>query len=109
MSGESAEPADTRNDQAGEDIKTEDISDSPQSVVNRKNCHLTPGSSASGGQLSGDLPTLHPLQQLVLVPGSHLPPTSQFLLSQTQPGHQGTADKIMQSSLSITLQQSMTF
>ncbi|MGH0162310.1 UNVERIFIED_CONTAM: hypothetical protein FKN15_042554 [Acipenser sinensis] len=34
-------------------IKTEDISDSPQSVVNRKNCHLTPGSSASGGQLSG--------------------------------------------------------
>ncbi|XP_058865770.1 POU domain, class 2, transcription factor 3-like isoform X3 [Acipenser ruthenus] len=97
MSGESAEPADTRNDQAGDErngldftrhIKTEDISDSPQSVVNRKNCHLTPGSSASGGQLSGDLPTLHPLQQLVLVPGSHLPPTSQFLLSQTQPGHQ---------------------
>lgn len=32
--------------------------------------------------------SLHPLQQLVLVPG-HLQSVSQFLLSQTQPGQQG--------------------
>ncbi|XP_036718437.1 POU domain, class 2, transcription factor 3 isoform X5 [Balaenoptera musculus] len=41
-----------------------------------------------GNQMSGDVTSLHPLQQLVLVPG-HLQSVSQFLLSQTQPGQQG--------------------
>ena len=35
-----------------------------------------------------DMTSLHPLQQLVLVPG-HLQSVSQFLLSQTQSGQQG--------------------
>lgn len=35
-----------------------------------------------------DVTPLHPLQQLVLVPG-HLQSVSQFLLSQSQPGQQG--------------------
>lgn len=35
-----------------------------------------------------DVTSLHPLQQLVLVPG-HLQSVSQFLLSQTQPGQPG--------------------
>ncbi|KPP56316.1 POU domain, class 2, transcription factor 3-like, partial [Scleropages formosus] len=35
-----------------------------------------------------DLTSLHPLQQLVLVPGSHLSSSSPFLLSQTQSSHQ---------------------
>ncbi|MBN3300446.1 PO2F3 factor, partial [Amia calva] len=69
-------------------IKTEDINDSPHSVSSHKTCHLTQGASMSGGQLSGDLPSLHPLQSLVLVPGSHLSSSSPFLLSQTQTGHQ---------------------
>ncbi|XP_018610706.2 POU domain, class 2, transcription factor 3 isoform X2 [Scleropages formosus] len=64
-------------------IKTEEIGDSPSSP-NSKTCHLTQGSSIC----TGDLPHLLPLQQLVLVPGSHLPPSSSFLLSQTQTGHQ---------------------
>ncbi|XP_066566264.1 POU domain, class 2, transcription factor 3 isoform X2 [Amia ocellicauda] len=97
MSGEAVEPAETRNDQAEDErngldftrqIKTEDINDSPHSVSSHKTCHLTQGASMSGGQLSGDLPSLHPLQSLVLVPGSHLSSSSPFLLSQTQTGHQ---------------------
>ncbi|XP_058239402.1 POU domain, class 2, transcription factor 3 isoform X3 [Hemibagrus wyckioides] len=35
-----------------------------------------------------DLPSLHPLPQLVLMPGSHLSSSSPFLLSQAQTGHQ---------------------
>ncbi|XP_059563592.1 POU domain, class 2, transcription factor 3 isoform X2 [Myotis daubentonii] len=41
-----------------------------------------------------DLPSLHPLQQLVLVPG-HLQSVSQFLLSQTQPGQQGLQPNLL--------------
>ncbi|MEE6515840.1 hypothetical protein FKM82_024932 [Ascaphus truei] len=53
-----------------------------------------------GGQMSGDMTSLHPLQQLVLVP-SHLQSASQFLLSQTQPGQQG----LLQSNLLSLPQQ----
>ncbi|XP_063798008.1 POU domain, class 2, transcription factor 3 isoform X2 [Pseudophryne corroboree] len=42
----------------------------------------------SGGQMPGDMTSLHSLQQLVLVP-SHLQSASQFLLSQSQPVQQG--------------------
>ncbi|CAN2387894.1 POU domain [Pristimantis euphronides] len=41
-----------------------------------------------GGQMSGDMTSLHSLQQLVLVP-SHLQSASQYLLSQSQPVQQG--------------------
>ncbi|KAJ8347567.1 hypothetical protein SKAU_G00261560 [Synaphobranchus kaupii] len=99
MSGEPVEPTETHSEQADNEqhglnftrqIKTEDI-ESSHAV---KTCHLTQGSPISGAQLTGvwphpeDLPSLHPLQQLVLVPGSHLSSTSPFLLSQTQTGHQ---------------------
>ncbi|XP_049713162.1 POU domain, class 2, transcription factor 3 isoform X3 [Elephas maximus indicus] len=48
----------------------------------------------SGNQMSGDMTSLHPLQQLVLVP-SHLQSVSQFLLSQTQPGQQGLQPNLL--------------
>ncbi|XP_062342107.1 POU domain, class 2, transcription factor 3 isoform X1 [Osmerus eperlanus] len=66
-------------------IKTEDMNDSPHSVTSLKTCHLTQGSPVHGGQLSGELPSLHTMQQLVLMPGAH---PSSFLLSQTQTNHQ---------------------
>ncbi|XP_060768298.1 POU domain, class 2, transcription factor 3 isoform X1 [Neoarius graeffei] len=69
-------------------IKTEDLNDSPHSASSHKTCHLTQGSPAPTGQLPGDLPSLHPLPQLVLMSGSHLSSSSPFLLSQAQTGHQ---------------------
>ncbi|KAM9768309.1 POU domain, class 2, transcription factor 3 isoform 3-T3 [Dama dama] len=47
-----------------------------------------------GNQMSGDMASLHSLQQLVLVPG-HLQSVSQFLLSQTQPGQQGLQPNLL--------------
>ncbi|KAI4564680.1 hypothetical protein MJT46_019768 [Ovis ammon polii x Ovis aries] len=47
-----------------------------------------------GNQMSGDMASLHPLQQLVLVPG-HLQSVSQFLLSQSQPGQQGLQPNLL--------------
>ncbi|KAL4608648.1 POU domain, class 2, transcription factor 3-like isoform X1 [Arapaima gigas] len=83
-------------------IKTEETGDSPNSpnsILQQKTCHLTQGSPVCTGQLTGDLPPLHPLQQLVLVPGSHLPPSSSFLLSQSQTGHQGKLLPLLQQNL----------
>uniref|UniRef100_W5KJ42 POU domain protein n=1 Tax=Astyanax mexicanus TaxID=7994 RepID=W5KJ42_ASTMX len=68
-------------------IKTEDLNDSPHSNSSHKACHLTQVSPVPTGQLPG-LPSLHPLPQLVLMSGSHLTPSSSFLLSQAQPTHQ---------------------
>ncbi|KAL3043052.1 hypothetical protein OYC64_020879 [Pagothenia borchgrevinki] len=68
-------------------IKTEQIIDSPHSVAALKTCHL-PQSSA-GGQLPGELTSLHSMQQLVLMPPSHLTAPSPFLLSQSPTSHQG--------------------
>nr|XP_005988157.1 PREDICTED: POU domain, class 2, transcription factor 3 isoform X2 [Latimeria chalumnae] len=70
-------------------IKTEDLSNSHQSSVSHQTCHLSQGPPMlrPGGQITGDLPHLQSLQQLVLVPG-HLPTAPQFLLSQTQSGQQ---------------------
>ncbi|XP_061105732.1 POU domain, class 2, transcription factor 3 isoform X2 [Conger conger] len=124
MSGEPVEPTEphseqTDNEQNGlnftRQIKTEDI-ESPHAV---KTCHLTQGTPISGAQLTGDLPPLHPLQQLVLVPGSHLSSSSPFLLSQTQSGHQALLQQNLlslppqsqsgllqhQSGISLTTQQ----
>ncbi|XP_005172050.1 POU domain, class 2, transcription factor 3 isoform X1 [Danio rerio] len=70
-------------------IKTENLNDSPHSGSSHKTCHLTQGSPLPPGQLTGEMPSLHPLPQLVLMPGSHLSSPSSFLLSQAQSGHQG--------------------
>ncbi|XP_075047367.1 POU domain, class 2, transcription factor 3 isoform X2 [Mixophyes fleayi] len=69
-------------------IKTEDFSETLQSGIPHRPCHLPQGSLMSGGQMPGDMTSLHSLQQLVLVP-SHLQSASQFLLSQPQPVQQG--------------------
>ncbi|XP_069804657.1 POU domain, class 2, transcription factor 3 isoform X1 [Dendropsophus ebraccatus] len=69
-------------------IKTEDFSETLQSGIPHRPCHLTQGSIMGGGQMPGDMTSLHSLQQLVLVP-SHLQPASQFLLTQSQPVQQG--------------------
>ncbi|CAH2319474.1 POU domain, class 2, transcription factor 3 [Pelobates cultripes] len=83
-------------------IKTEDFSESLQSGIPPRPCHISQGSVMNGGQMPGDMTTLHPLQQLVLVP-SHLQSASQFLLSQSQPGQQGI---LQPNLLSIPQQQS---
>ncbi|KAK0148783.1 POU domain, class 2, transcription factor 3 [Merluccius polli] len=83
-------------------IKTEDINDSHHSVLSLKTCHPTQGSAIGlpGGQLTGELPSLHTMQQLVLMPPSHLssPP---YLLSQTQTSHQAF---LQQNLLSLPTQ-----
>ncbi|XP_072809860.1 POU domain, class 2, transcription factor 3 isoform X1 [Vicugna pacos] len=81
--------------EADERIKTEDLSDSLQQTLSHRPCHLSQGPAMMpGNQMSGDVPSLHPLQQLVLVPG-HLQSVSQFLLSQTQPGQQGLQPNLL--------------
>ncbi|KAM9080235.1 POU domain, class 2, transcription factor 3 isoform 1-T1 [Megaptera novaeangliae] len=89
----------TGNDRNGLDfnrqIKTEDLSDSLQQTLSHRPCHLSQGPAMMpGNQMSGDVASLHPLQQLVLVPG-HLQSVSQFLLSQTQPGQQGLQSNLL--------------
>ncbi|XP_075403956.1 POU domain, class 2, transcription factor 3 [Tenrec ecaudatus] len=76
-------------------IKTEDLSDSLQQALAHRSCHLPPGPTMMpGNQMSGDVTSLHPLQQLVLVP-SHLQSVPQFLLSQSQPGQQGLQPNLL--------------
>lgn len=69
-------------------IKTEDFSEALQPGIPHRPCHLSQGSIMGGGQMTGDMASIHSLQQLVLVP-SHLQSASQFLLSQAQPVQQG--------------------
>ncbi|XP_006148854.1 POU domain, class 2, transcription factor 3 [Tupaia chinensis] len=117
MSGDVADPTDARgalsqvepgNDRNGLDfsrqIKTEDLSDSLQQTLSHRPCHLSQGPTMMpGNQMSGvnthsvcqDMASLHPLQQLVLVPGGHLQSVSQFLLSQSQPGQQGLQPNLL--------------
>ncbi|XP_042088928.1 POU domain, class 2, transcription factor 3 isoform X3 [Ovis aries] len=108
MSGDVADSTDaqsalsqveTGNDRNGLDfnrqIKTEDLSDSLQQTLSHRPCHLSQGPAMMpGNQMSGDMASLHPLQQLVLVPG-HLQSVSQFLLSQSQPGQQGLQPNLL--------------
>nr|XP_019941019.1 PREDICTED: POU domain, class 2, transcription factor 3 [Paralichthys olivaceus] len=68
-------------------IKTENINDSHH-LGSLKTCHLTQGSPMPGGQLPGELTSLHTMQGLVLMPPSHLPSPSSFLLSQGPTNHQ---------------------
>uniref|UniRef100_A0A8C1R879 POU domain protein n=1 Tax=Cyprinus carpio TaxID=7962 RepID=A0A8C1R879_CYPCA len=85
-------------------IKTENLNDSPHSGSSHKTCHLTQGSPVPGGHLTGELPSLHPLPQLVLMSGSHLSSPSSFLLSQAQSGHQA----LLQPNLLSLPSQSQT-
>ncbi|XP_076017297.1 POU domain, class 2, transcription factor 3 [Genypterus blacodes] len=82
-------------------IKTEDISDLHHSASILKTCHLTQGSAGNGGQLSGELASLHTMQQLVLMPPSHLSSPSSFLLSQNSSSHQAL---LQQNLLSLPSQ-----
>ncbi|KAE8592293.1 hypothetical protein XENTR_v10018715 [Xenopus tropicalis] len=85
----------------GKQIKTEDFSEALQSGIPHRPCHLSQGSMIGGGQMSGEMTSLHPLQQLVLVP-SHLQPASPYLLSQSQSGQQGL---LQPNHLSLSQQQ----
>ncbi|XP_064159262.1 POU domain, class 2, transcription factor 3-like [Anguilla rostrata] len=110
MSGEPVEPTDAPNEQADErngldfarQIKTEDLNTSSPA---HKTCFLTQESPKPNEHLTVDLPPLHPLQQLVLVPGSHLPSSSPFLLSQTQNGHQALLSLPSQSQSGLLQHQ----
>nr|XP_008111971.1 PREDICTED: POU domain, class 2, transcription factor 3 [Anolis carolinensis] len=65
-------------------IKTEDLSDSLQAAIPSRSSHLPQGPSMMpGGQITGDMSSLHTLQQLVQVPG-HVQSVPFFLLSQSQ-------------------------
>ncbi|XP_051949207.1 POU domain, class 2, transcription factor 3 [Xyrauchen texanus] len=97
MSTDAVEQTESQHEQAdieqngidfSRQIKTENLNDSPHSGSSHKTCHLTQGSPVPGGQLTGELSSLHSLPQLVLMPGSHLSSPSSFLLSQAQSGHQ---------------------
>ncbi|XP_037603644.1 POU domain, class 2, transcription factor 3 isoform X2 [Sebastes umbrosus] len=82
-------------------IKTEDINDSHHSAATLKTCHLTQSSPVPGGQLSGEHTSLHTMQQLVLMPPSHLSSPSPFLLSQSPTSHQAL---LQQNLLSLPCQ-----
>ncbi|XP_022050037.1 POU domain, class 2, transcription factor 3 [Acanthochromis polyacanthus] len=106
MSADAVEQSDAPADQAGKDrngidfsrqIKTEDINDPPHSTATLKTCHLTQSSPVHGGQLTGELTSLHTMQQLVLMPPSHLSSPSPFLLSQSPSSHQA----LLQQNLSL--------
>ncbi|XP_053702957.1 POU domain, class 2, transcription factor 3 isoform X1 [Synchiropus splendidus] len=97
QSDASAEHADPRGIDFNRHIKTEDINDSAHSAAALKTCHLTQSAALPGGQMSGDLTSLHPMQQLVLMPTSHLPSTPPFLISQNHTGHQSLLQQNMLS------------
>ncbi|TKS83262.1 POU domain, class 2, transcription factor 3 [Collichthys lucidus] len=95
MSADTVEQSEAQAEQAEQNgidfnrqIKTEDLHDSSHSGSTLKTCHLTQSSPMPGGQLSGELTSLHPMQQLVLMPPSHLSSSSSFLLSQSPTSHQ---------------------
>ncbi|XP_041863602.1 POU domain, class 2, transcription factor 3 [Melanotaenia boesemani] len=94
-----AEQAEQNGIDFSRQIKTEDINDSPPSTL--KTCHLTQSSPVHGSQLSGELTSLHPM---VLMPPSHLPSPSPFLLSQSPSSHQA----LLQPNLLSLPSQSQT-
>uniref|UniRef100_A0A8C2ZP16 POU domain protein n=1 Tax=Cyclopterus lumpus TaxID=8103 RepID=A0A8C2ZP16_CYCLU len=81
-------------------IQKEEVHDSPHSAATLKTCHLTQSSPGPGGQLSGELTSLHTMQQL-LMPPSHLASPSPFLLSQSPTSHQAL---LQQNLLSLPCQ-----
>ncbi|KAM9331967.1 POU domain, class 2, transcription factor 3 isoform 1-T2 [Pholidichthys leucotaenia] len=113
MSAEAAEhteaPAE-QTEQNGIDfsrqIKTEDLNDSPHSTTTLRTCHLTQSPPVHGGQLSGELTSLHSMQQLVLMPPAHLSSPTPFLLSQSPTSHQAL---LQQNLLSLPGQSQNSF
>ncbi|XP_053123831.1 POU domain, class 2, transcription factor 2 isoform X3 [Hemicordylus capensis] len=79
----------------GTKIKAEDPAEmpptpAPASAPPAQQPHLPQAQlMLAGSQLAGDIQQLLQLQQLVLVPGHHLQPPTQFLLPQAQQGQQG--------------------
>ncbi|CAK6973157.1 POU domain%2C class 2, transcription factor 3 isoform X2 [Scomber scombrus] len=111
MSADTVEQSEAAAEQAEQNglnfnrqIKTEDINDSPHSASALKTCHLTQSSPLPGGQLTGELTSLHTMQQLVLMPPSHLSSPSPFLLSQSPTSHQA----LLQQNLLSLPSQSQT-
>ncbi|XP_051257790.1 POU domain, class 2, transcription factor 3 isoform X3 [Dicentrarchus labrax] len=118
MSADTVEQSEAQAEQAEQNgidfnrqIKTEDIHDSPHSASTLKTCHLTQSSPMHGGQLTGvrhstalELTSLHTMQQLVLMPPSHLSSPSPFLLSQSPSSHQA----LLQQNLLSLPSQSQT-
>ncbi|KAK9536907.1 hypothetical protein VZT92_006660 [Zoarces viviparus] len=96
-----AEPTEQNGINFHRHIKTEEINGSPHSAATLKTCHLTQSSPVPGGQLSGELTSLHTMQQLVLMPPSHLSSPSPFLLSQSPTSHQAL---LQQNLLSLPCQ-----
>ncbi|XP_061819029.1 POU domain, class 2, transcription factor 3 [Nerophis lumbriciformis] len=103
MSADSLEQSDAQQEQQEQkgtgfyrQIKLEDINDSPHLASSLKTCHMTQNLPMHGAQMTGDLTSLHSMQQLVLMPpthlSSHLSPhlssPSPFLLSQNPNSHQ---------------------
>ncbi|KAK5858310.1 hypothetical protein PBY51_002458 [Eleginops maclovinus] len=84
-------------------IKTEGNLDSPHSAAALKTCHLT---QSSGSQLSGELTSLHTMQQLVLMPPSHLTSPSPFLLSQSPTSHQALLQQNLLNQTNLLQHQS---
>ncbi|XP_068186989.1 POU domain, class 2, transcription factor 3 isoform X1 [Antennarius striatus] len=108
MSADTVEQTEARAEQAehngihfNRQIKTEDIHDSPHSVSTLRACHLAQSSQMPGGQLTGELTSLHTMQQLVLMPPSHLSSPSPFLLSQSPTSQQAI---LQQNLLSLPSQ-----
>ncbi|KAM9348214.1 POU domain, class 2, transcription factor 3 [Symphorus nematophorus] len=111
MSADTVEQSESQAEQAEQNgidfnrqIKTEDIHDSPHSSSTLKTCHLTQSSPMPGSQLTGELTSLHTMQQLVLMPPSHLSSPPPFLLSQSPTSHQA----ILQQNLLSLPSQSQT-
>ncbi|XP_048837423.1 POU domain, class 2, transcription factor 3-like isoform X2 [Brienomyrus brachyistius] len=108
MSSEPEEPAPSHDKQPDEQngleftrqIKTEVTSDSSDSASSRKPYALPWDASESTAPVTAEPSPLHPLQQLLLVPGSHLS-TSSLLLSQAQGSHQAL---LQQNLLSLPSQ-----
>ncbi|KAG7239083.1 hypothetical protein INR49_030044 [Caranx melampygus] len=98
-----AEQAEQNGIDFNRQIKTEDINDSPHTASSLKTCHLTQSAQVHG-QLTGELTSLHTMQQLVLMPPSHLSSPSSFLLSQTPTSHQA----LLQQNLLSLPSQSQT-
>ncbi|XP_035033762.2 POU domain, class 2, transcription factor 3 isoform X1 [Hippoglossus stenolepis] len=94
MSADTVEQSEAPGEQADQNglnfsrhIKTENIHDTPH-LGSLKTCHLTQSSQLPGGQLPGELTSLHTMQGLVLMQQSHLSSPSPFLLSQSPNNHQ---------------------
>nr|XP_057943726.1 POU domain, class 2, transcription factor 3 [Doryrhamphus excisus]XP_057943727.1 POU domain, class 2, transcription factor 3 [Doryrhamphus excisus] len=78
-------------------IKTEDINDAPHLNSSLKTCHLTQNLPMHGGQMAGDLTSLHTMQQLVLMQPSHLSSPPPYLLSQNTNSHQALLQQNLMS------------